>query len=236
MTYYKNLLSFTLLIFITNTSYAEYVTPTRYAFNELQHIFNKIFTPNKTCKETEELFTQATARIQDANISVRQQLIIVSIKKQKLYLFNNNKLKAKYTISTSKYGAGQSLGTKATPLGLHYINEKIGDHTPVGGVFKSRQYIGKTWQQIVPRYALHRRDFIVTRILRLQGLEQGFNSGLNNYGINVDSQDRGIYIHGTTMEWKIGKPVTIGCIHMKSSDIINLYPKVQLGTLVVILA
>ena len=160
-------------------------------------------------------------------------LIVINISTQKLQLFEKGKLKKSYPISTSKRGAGQLSGSRQTPLGLHQICEKIGDGAPQYAVFKGRKFTGHVWPTTTPRH-LHKRDFIVTRILRLEGLEPGRNKGHNHKGRTVDSKDRAIYIHGTTMEWKLGSPATIGCIHMGSKDVIKLFDRVAVGTLVYI--
>jgi lipoprotein-anchoring transpeptidase ErfK/SrfK len=41
-------------------------------------------------------------------------------------------------------------------------------------------------------------------------------------------------IHGTTQPWSIGKAVSSGCIRMVNSDVIDLYERVKIGTLVVV--
>jgi lipoprotein-anchoring transpeptidase ErfK/SrfK len=41
-------------------------------------------------------------------------------------------------------------------------------------------------------------------------------------------------IHGTTQPWSIGKAVSSGCIRMVNSDVIDLYARVRVGTLVVV--
>lgn len=41
-------------------------------------------------------------------------------------------------------------------------------------------------------------------------------------------------IHGTTQPWSIGKAVSSGCIRMVNSDVIDLYARVKIGTLVVV--
>ncbi|MBP6104144.1 MAG: L,D-transpeptidase, partial [Gammaproteobacteria bacterium] len=41
-----------------------------------------------------------------------------------------------------------------------------------------------------------------------------------------------VYIHGTTMEWKLGAPSTKGCVHMRADDVIRLFNSVPVGTLV----
>ena len=73
-------------------------------------------------------------------------------------------------------------------------------------------------------------DDVTSRILWLDGQEQGYNKGGN-----VDSYTRYIYIHGTSEEGRLGTPSSHGCIRMKNKDIIELYDKIKLGTLVLIL-
>jgi lipoprotein-anchoring transpeptidase ErfK/SrfK len=41
-------------------------------------------------------------------------------------------------------------------------------------------------------------------------------------------------IHGTTQPWSIGKAVSSGCIRMVNSDVIDLYSRVKIGSLVVV--
>lgn len=36
------------------------------------------------------------------------------------------------------------------------------------------------------------------------------------------------------MEWKLGTPSTIGCIHLSSKDIVELFNSVPVGSLVMI--
>ncbi|MDB6096671.1 MAG: erfK [Francisellaceae bacterium] len=156
--------------------------------------------------------------------------IVVSSEKQTLTLFKNEKPIKKYIISTSKYGLGQLAHSYKTPIGLHRIIEKIGHEVPHYGIFKTRQYLGIVWQKR-PRNS-HDKDYVSTRILRLEGLEPGLNKGKDYKGRNIDTKDRVVYIHGTTMEWKLGKPSTKGCIHMKAKDIEDLFNLVPNGALV----
>lgn len=170
-------------------------------------------------------------------------LIVINTANQTLYLYQPNGVILKsYIISTSKKGLGQLLGSHKTPIGLHKIVEKIGHNVPHYGIFRNRQFTNKVWQKDFfvnnapqkKQLARHKKDFIVTRILRLQGLEIGTNQGKDHQGKIVDSLHRGIYIHGTTMEWKLGKPSTIGCIHLSSQDIVELFNLVPIGCLVLI--
>ena len=168
-------------------------------------------------------------------LTIKQNfLIIIDTKTQTLSLYNPSGVLLKsYIISTSKKGLGQLIGSRKTPAGLHKIVEKIGHNVPHYGIFCKRQFTNNVWEKpFLNKH--HKKDFIVTRILRLEGLEPGINYGKNNYGQTVDSFNRGIYIHATTMEWKLGTPSTIGCIHLSSNDIIELFNIVPVNSLVMI--
>ncbi|MDP2277884.1 MAG: L,D-transpeptidase, partial [Nitrospirota bacterium] len=70
--------------------------------------------------------------------------IIVKISEQKLYLMSGNKISKTYAVSTSKYGIGNKIKSKKTPLGIHLIAEKIGEGAPLGAIFDSkRKYTGE---------------------------------------------------------------------------------------------
>ena len=73
-------------------------------------------------------------------------------------------------------------------------------------------------------------DDVTSRIMWLDGQEEGYNKGGE-----VDSYKRYIYIHGTSEEGRLGIPSSHGCIRMRNKDIIELYDKIKLGTLVLIL-
>jgi hypothetical protein len=168
----------------------------------------------------------------DSKIQNSPYYIIINHAKQTLTVISNTAkdIIATYDISTAKRGLGETSASKKTPRGVHRIHQKIGHNAPVNAIFKNRQFSGRIWQPM-PRNK-HRYDYIVTRILVLDGLEPGFNKGFNSHGKSVDSNNRGIYIHGTTMEWKLGSPASIGCIHMSNTDLIELFNMVPVGTLV----
>ncbi len=133
---------------------------------------------------------------------------------------NEYRFVKKFRCSTSRFGIGQMEGSHCTPLGLHRIAEKIGSGWPAGTVFESRKPIGYTWKGMPDAK-------ITTRILWLEGLEPGFNRGGN-----VDSHARYIYIHGTGDETTIGRPASCGCIHLAADDLVPLFDKLPVGTLV----
>ena len=154
-------------------------------------------------------------------IAPTQFILTVNIAEQTVSLFEQNKFVKKFPCSTSSFGIGQAEGSNCTPLGLHRIAEKIGAGEPAGTVFKSRKVIGHTSQ---PEFADAK---ITTRILWLEGLEDGFNRGGK-----VDSHARYIYIHGTADQNFIGKPTSCGCIHLADADLIPLFDLLPSGTLV----
>lgn len=156
--------------------------------------------------------------------------IVVDASQQKLFLYKQGRIEAVYTISTAARGLGSAHGSWKTPLGLHRVKDRIGSTAPPYAIFRSRKYIGKRWQADGPQMA--EEDLILSRILRLEGLEQGENCGRNHCGELVDSYDRYIYIHGTNHEKTLGTPCSQGCIRMSSSDVIELFDRVPRGTLV----
>jgi lipoprotein-anchoring transpeptidase ErfK/SrfK len=169
------------------------------------------------------------SHLETMGVDPSPKMIVVDSKTQTLTLINNNQIEKKYTISTGKKGLGQRANTFRTPQGLHRINEKIGDKVPKNGIFHKRHFVG-VWQKL-PR-SKHKKDFITTRIMRLEGLQPGLNKGKDWLGRTVDTETRAVYIHGTTMDWKLGSPSTKGCVHMSPDDVIKLFNEVPVGTLV----
>lgn len=154
-----------------------------------------------------------------------EKMILISIKDQKLMLIQDNYKIAEYPISTSKFGIGNKSGSNMTPLGYHLIKEKIGDHVPKNSIYKA----GKFTKEIaaINSKNAYDKDLITTRIIKLEGMEKGINKGNN-----IDSYERGIWIHGTPSERDIGTPASHGCIRMKNDDIIKLYNSIDIGMLV----
>ena len=197
--------------------------------------FNHNHDLSNTTQEYRQIKSAITAKQQQLRCSSihlhNNWLITINTIQQTLNVYSpQGRLLTSYRISTSKYGLGQNIGSRKTPIGLHQIVEKIGDGVPKYGIFKSRRFTKKIW----PTNSKPGKDFIVTRILRLQGLEPGINRGKNHNQQVVDSLSRGIYIHGTTRESAIGTPATIGCVHLDNNNIIELFDLVPINTLVFI--
>ncbi len=162
----------------------------------------------------------------DFPVLLEKATIVVDISDQMLYLYESNQAVAdnmvkSYPVSTSKYGIGNRAGSNKTPLGRHYIKNKIGDDAPEGMIFKARQPMGR----IAEMNAAGVGDLVTSRIMWLKGLEPGKNSGRR-----IDSYQRYIYIHGTAEEYKIGQPASHGCVRMYNSDVIDLFDRVKEGT------
>jgi len=154
-------------------------------------------------------------------------LILVSISEQKLYLIEDKQTVETYNISTAQKGSGNLSGSYKTPLGVHYISEKIGDGAELGSLFKARVNTHKIATILTGSNEENTGDNITSRILWLSGLEDGINKGGN-----VDSHDRYIYIHGTDEEGRLGQAVSHGCIRMNNQNIIDLFERVVVNTLV----
>ena len=156
-------------------------------------------------------------------------LLFVSIENQKMYRIQSKNIIETYDISTSKYGIGNQMGSNKTPTGLHKINSKYGCKTPINGRMIGRVFYGQI-AKIFSDTTTSKTDDITSRILWLEGLENGINKG-----DNIDSYKRYIYIHGTSEEGRIGIPSSHGCVRMKNKDVIDLFNEVAIGTFVLIL-
>ena len=165
-------------------------------------------------------FTVAIALLlSQCSVTTPKNAVVVSVRDQKLGLYEGGKLIKEYTISTSKFGVGDQPGSCRTPLGKHEVIAKIGHGLPPGAVLKSRHWNGEVLPPNAPG-----RDPIVSRIMWLKGLE----------GANRNAYKRYIYIHGTTEETNLGRPASYGCIRMGARDVIDLFDTVGVGETVVI--
>ena len=147
----------------------------------------------------------------------------VTITQQTLRLLENNKVIKTYDIATAKNGPGEISGSECTPRGKHIIRAKIGEGCESGTVFVGRRPTGEIYQAT-------NRDWILTRILWLSGLEPG----KNRLG-NVDTMRRYVYIHGCPDEDPMGVPSSHGCVKMRNSDVIELFDLVPVYTPVTII-
>ena len=150
--------------------------------------------------------------------------IEISISEQKLFLLDNKSVIKTYLISSSKYGEGSKVNSFKTPLGKHVVKRKIGKDTPLGARFIGRSFSGEIYPIYDTDQVLVEDDVVQSRILWLDGLEDGINKGEG-----VDSYSRYIYIHGTPEEWLLGEKASKGCIRMSNKDVIELFNLVEEG-------
>lgn len=170
---------------------------------------------------------QAQDRIRLVTGSAPVRFLYVSVPEQSLTVVENGTETRKYPVSTSKYGVGNRENSLMTPPGVHRLVEKYGHGAPAGRIFRDRLDTGETWKIGAP--GAPGEDLILTRILRLEGLEDGINRGPG-----IDSYERYIYIHGTNNERSIGSPGSHGCVCMTSRDVVELFERAPEGTIVFI--
>ncbi|MGL6071770.1 L,D-transpeptidase family protein [Craterilacuibacter sp.] len=161
--------------------------------------------------------------------TANQPWIRVDSRNQRLTLFDaTGRVEQDYLVSTAKNGLGEKVGSLQTPRGWHRVCEKIGEQAAENTIIYRRNVT--PWQYTPALHAEYpNKDWILTRILWLCGMEPG-----RNQGGDVDSYDRAIYIHGAGQHVVWGTPTSRGCVRMKSPDVIDLFRRVALGTDVLI--
>lgn len=147
-------------------------------------------------------------------------LLHISIADQTLYGFRSDRLLVRLPVSTALNGVGERNGSGCTPRGLHQVRARIGAGLPLAAVLRGRRWTGEVWSP-----ELHQqfpgRDWILTRILWLSGLEPG----RNRLG-SVDTFRRYIYLHGTPDTEPMGTPLSHGCIRLRNTDMLTLFERV----------
>ena len=158
----------------------------------------------------------------DYEIEDKRRIIIINISGQLLYLMRNDLIEREYQVSTSAYGVGNEKGSNKTPVGVHRIAAKIGRGAPEGTIFRRQKNTGEIALIYSDKTKLS-EDVITSRILVLEEMGDTAKS---------ITMSRGIYIHGTPEEGRIGEPVSRGCIRMKNRDVIELFDMTSKGTVV----
>ena len=176
-----------------------------------------------------KIITIAKNYIENKCKETYSEVLFVSVAEQKMYHIEKDKILNSYIISSSSYGVGNKVGSNKTPLGLHKVKDKFGNETPLNGRMVGRVFYGQI-AQVYSDTTRSKTDDITSRILWLDGLEDELNKGEG-----IDSYKRFIYIHGTSEEGRLGTPASHGCIRMKNKAVIELYDKINIGTLVLIL-
>ena len=153
--------------------------------------------------------TRGTSDAPFARVDVARQVLTVTC---------GGRVVRTYRVSTAAAGVSAAAGSGGTPPGRHHIARLFGHTAAPGQVFVSRRAVKG---QILPPAAWRAgggRDYVLTRILWLEGLEPGVNRGAG-----IDSRARYIYIHGTNQEQLLGTPASHGCIRMANADVISFF-------------
>ena len=152
-----------------------------------------------------------------------ERLIRVSISEQRLTLLEEDGVTKVYPVSTARNGPGERRGSGCTPRGWHRIRIRVGAGLPLNTVFVGRRPTGEIYDSgLAVRHP--ERDWILTRILWLTGLESG-----RNRGGECDTLRRFIYIHGCPDTAPMGVPLSHGCIRMRGRDLLALFERVAAG-------
>ncbi|MCC2655894.1 MAG: L,D-transpeptidase [Panacagrimonas sp.] len=149
--------------------------------------------------------------------------IEVDLGRQRLLLWNQGRVLRECLVSTGGNGVGEINGSGCTPRGRHVVRAKIGAGAPEGMLFRARRPTGDVWTpELHARFP--GRDWILTRILWLSGVERG----RNRLGC-VDTFRRYIYLHGTPPTTRLGMPGSKGCIRMANRDVTALFDQLPVG-------
>ena len=157
-------------------------------------------------------------------LATPQRYLRVSLGDQCLAVVEGHAVVGEYPVSTAFRGAGERHGSGCTPRGWLVIRARIGAGCPRGTVFIGRRPTGEHYDEAMAA-RFPDRDWILSRILWLGGLEPGFN----RYG-DVDTARRYIYIHGSPDRGVDGTAASHGCIRMRQDDVITLFDQIPAGT------
>jgi UDP-N-acetylmuramate-alanine ligase len=170
-----------------------------------------------------DLASAAIAR-RGAPPELPSRLLVVDVERQRAVWLEDAVAQAVWPVSTARAGIGGAEGSHCTPPGWHRVHRRIGEGAEEGAVFVGRELTGETW-----RGEARDDDLILTRILTLDGLEEGVNRGPGR-----DSLQRYIYLHGTNHERLLGRPVSHGCVRLSNADVCRLFADMREGDYVLI--
>ena len=153
-----------------------------------------------------------------------QDVLIAALCEKKLHFYRSGTIIRSLVISYGKNPISCQQDSLGTPTGLHEVSDKIGQGAPKGMIFKGRVSTGECWHAREDA-GPGQRNFVTTRILRLRGLEPGFNAGPG-----IDSHDRYIYIHGTNHPEVFPENISHGCLLLLDDDLIQLFRDIETGT------
>lgn len=172
----------------------------------------------------------AEERLRALGLPAADDCLVVSVVQQTLVRFHRGHPARTHRVSTARAGVGCVQDSLRTPEGLHRVAERIGAGAPSGMVFKARQPTGT----LAAEWPSPEDNLITSRILWLEGLEEGRNRGKDAEGRVVDTHARFVYIHGTNQRDRLGQPNSHGCVLLADEEVIELFDAVPVGTPVMI--
>ena len=152
-----------------------------------------------------------------AQMSDDRYWIRVSLSEQRLQALRGSHVLKSWPVSTARNGPGEETDSECTPRGWHCVRARIGAGCEANTVFVGRRPSGEIYSPELAQQ-FPERDWILTRILWLSGLEPG----RNRLG-KRDSMRRYIYIHGCPDDQPVGVPASHGCIRMRNRDVAELF-------------
>ncbi len=150
-------------------------------------------------------------------MTARFDFLHICLTHQQLFAYQGGQLVWQCGVSTGVNGIGETNNSGKTPRGWHRIRARIGDGLPLGAVLRGRRWTGEILDAALEQ-AAPERDWILTRILWLCGLEHGVNRGPG-----CDTFHRYIYLHGTPDSQPLGVPKSHGCIRLHNRDMLTLF-------------
>jgi UDP-N-acetylmuramate--alanine ligase len=172
-----------------------------------------------TAPDLQALATAALQRPGSPFTELPERVVLVDVASQQALLVEHGAVSGIWPVSTAANGIGGASGSFKTPPGWHRVHRKIGAGAASGDVFVSREPTGERWIG-----ETRDDDLILTRILTLDGMEEGVN-----HGPGVDSLERYIYLHGTNHEAELGRPASHGCVRLSNAGIVELFDRVREG-------
>lgn len=149
----------------------------------------------------------------------------VRVGRQELWLVSGEHRLGRHVCSTARAGIDCRSNSGGTPDGWLEVREMIGGDLPIGAILAGRRWTGA----ICRRFDEGDEDLVLTRVLRLAGLEPD-----HNLGGEVDTWDRLIYIHGTNAPGRLGTPASHGCVRLGNEAVVEIFDRVRVGCRVLV--
>ena len=142
-------------------------------------------------------------------------------------------IRSSYGASGGRGGVGNELKSGRTPRGVHKTSLGSSEAKRIANAPLNANldpgHAGYSNPIVIPTLEQYNwpTDFVLSRFIRLQGLEPALNS---------NSVNRKILFHGTHEEGLLGYDESGGCIRMANKDVIRFFDELPLGSLINVVA